>query len=98
METQKFELVGAKTVRKAITDNPTYKVFIREGFAYRGAGEGEDDKQPHEMYDYKTLRKRVFTFDERMERLYDWAACFDIVIDHDKQEIHINGFSENDMW
>lgn len=98
MEKQKLSLVGAKECRKAINDNPSYKVFKRSGFAYRGAKEQEDDKQPRKEFVSQEMRSRVLTFEERMERFYNWAAAIDIEIDHDKKEIHINGFSENDMW
>lgn len=77
--------------------NPDYRVFIREGFAYRGATEREDDKLPHEQYVWQEGRKRVMDFSERMQRFYDWSAAIDIEVDHDNKEIHFNGFSENDM-
>jgi hypothetical protein len=98
MSKEKYSLVGPDCIRKALNDNPDYKVFYRAGFAFRGAGEKEDDKQPHEEYIYQERRKRVLTFEERMQRRYDWAAALDIDIDHDAKEIHINGFSENDLY
>ena len=97
MAKEKFRLVGSKICSQALQKHPDYKVFYRAGFAFRGAGEREDDKQPHEEYIWQERRKRVLTFEERMQRRYDWAAALDIDIDHDAKEIHINGFSENDL-
>ena len=37
-------------------------------------------------------------FEDEMQRKYNWSAAIDIEIDHEKKEIHMNGFSENDMW
>lgn len=98
MNKEKYELVSGKTCKEALNKYPDYRVFYRAGFAYRGAIEAEDDKQPHEQYIYQEGRKRVLTFEERMQRHFDWAAANDLVIDHDAKEIHINGFSENDLY
>ena len=38
------------------------------------------------------------TFEEAMQRKYDWSAAIDIDVDHEKKELHFNGFSENDMY
>ena len=38
------------------------------------------------------------TFDDELQLCFNWACALDMVIDHDKKEIHINGFSENDMY
>lgn len=94
--TEKYDLVGSKTCEKVLAENPGYKVFIRCGFAYRGATESEDDKQPHTEQMFR--KQIVSTFDERMQRFYKWSAAIDIKVDHDTKEIHINGFSENDMY
>lgn len=97
MAKESYRLVSGSSCKKAIESHPDYKVFYRAGFAFRGAGEIEDDKQPHEQYIYQEGRSRILTFEERMQRRYDWAAALDIDIDHDAKEIHINGFSENDL-
>ena len=95
---EKFELVGSGKCKEVLAAYPDYKVFWMAGFSYRGAGEVEDDKQPRKEYVYQDGRSRVMTFEERMQRRYDWSAAIDIKVDHEKKEIHINGFSENDMF
>lgn len=95
---EKFQLVGSKKCKEVLAAYPGYKVFWRSGFAYRGATEAEDDKQPRQEYVYEERQNRVLTFEERMQRRYNWSAAIDIDIDHEKQEIHFNGFSENDMF
>ena len=95
---ERFDLVGSTTCKRVLREHPDYRVFWRAGFAYRGAGEVEDDKQPKEDYIWQERRRRVLTFEERMQRRYDWSAAIDIKVDHEKKEIHINGFSENDMY
>ena len=74
---------------------PDYKLFIRRGYAYRGAREVLEDKTTKltpQPGGYK-----MTSFDERMERMYNFYVAFDIDIDTDKQELHINAFSSNDM-
>lgn len=95
---ESYTLTSAKTCERLMKEHPDYKVFWRSGFAYRGAGESEDDKQPREQYVWEERRKRLVTFEERMERRYDWSAAIDVDVDHDAKEIHMNGFSENDMF
>ena len=95
---EKYNLVGGKTCKEVLAKYPNYKVFWRSGFAYRGATESEDDKQPKREYIWQERRARETTFEERMQRNYDWSAAIDIKVDHEKKEIHFNGFSENDMW
>lgn len=82
-----YELVGYPTCNKVLDKYPNYKVFWRSGYAYRGAAEVEDNK---------SIDK--YTFEERMRRRYTWAAAIDITIDHEKKEIHFNGFSANDLY
>lgn len=98
MEKEEYELVGSKTCKEVLAKYPDYKVFWRAGFAYRGAGESYDDKQPKKEYVFQEMQSKVLSFEERMQRRYDWSAAIDIDIDHNKQEIHFNGFSENDMY
>lgn len=94
---EKFRLAGSKECKKVLAENPDYKVFWRSGFAYRGAGEYEICREG---------KRKIFcsggwvvgTFEDEMQREYDWSAAIDIDVDHDKKEIHFNGFSENDMW
>ena len=84
-----YTLTGCLTCDKVLEEYPDYKVFWRSGYAYRGAAEVEDDKS---IDDY------LNTFEERMLRRYYWAAAIDITVDHEKKEIHLNGFSENDLY
>lgn len=98
MEKEYYKLVGSKSCKEVLAKYPNYKVFWRSGFAYRGAFESEDDKQPKKEYIYQERRSRETTFEERMQRRYNWSAAIDIDIDHEKREIHFNGFSANDMY
>lgn len=98
MEKEYYKLVGNKTCKEVLAKYPNYKVFWRSGFAYRGASESEDNKQPKKEYIYQEGRSKETTFEERMQRRYNWSAAIDIDIDHEKKEIHFNGFGENDMY
>ena len=98
MEKVHFNLVGQKECENVIAQYPDYRVFWRSGYAFRGAGESEDDKQPRVEYDWRYRAKVLLDFNQRMQRRYDWAAAIDIDIDHDKKEIHFNGFSCNDLY
>lgn len=82
---ENFSLVGSKKCKEVLAAYPTYRVFWRSGFEYRGAGEME-------------MNRYAENFAQLMERKYNWSAAIDIEIDHEKKEIHMNGFSENDMW
>lgn len=84
-----YTLTGSLTCDKVLKGHPDYKVFWRSGYAYRGAVEVEDDK---------SIDVYSNTFEERMQRRYNWAAAIDITVDHEKKEIHLNGFSENDLY
>lgn len=98
MEKEHYELEGSKTCKEVLAKYPNYKVFWRSGFAYRGTSESEDNKQLKKEYIYQEGKSRETTFEERMQRRYNWSAAIDIDIDHEKKEIHFNGFSENDMY
>lgn len=93
-----YNLTGKETCERVLRENPTYKVFWRSGFEFKGAKKQEDNKQPHRQFVYQEARSRELTFEERMQRRYDWAAAIDVVVKHDKQEIHFNGFSCNDLY
>ena len=94
---EKYELAGGKRLRQVLANYPEYRFFKRSGFAFKGAAEAEDDKQTRKEYVWQEGRSRDMTFEERVERFINWAAAMDIVVDHDAKEIHVNGFSENDM-
>lgn len=91
-----IELTGSNTVREVLNTYPDYKLFIRKGYAYRGAREVLEDKETKMTACPGGFR--VMSFEERMKRMYDFYVAFDIDIDTDKQELHINAFSENDMY
>lgn len=98
MAKEQYKLVGGRKCDEVLTKYPDYRVFWRAGFAFRGAKEIEDNKQPSEV-NARDFQGRVFqTFANRMNERYNWAAAIDIDIDHDKKEIHLNGFSENDLY
>lgn len=93
-----YELVGKTTCKKVLSENPTYKIFWQFGFSFKGAKESIDDKQPKEEYIWQERQSRVLTFEERMERRYEHSSAIDVFVDHDKKEIHFNGFSCNDLY
>ena len=95
---ERFSLVGSGKCKEVLAAHPDYKVFWRAGFAYRGAEEVEDDKQTRKEYVFQERTTRDTTFEERMQRRYDWSAAIDIKVDNEKKEIHFNGFSEHDMF
>lgn len=94
---EKFSLVGGNKCKEVLAANPDYKVFWRSGFAFRGAGEGEVQREGLRKI-YRPGGWYMGTFEDQMRQKYSWSAAIDIEIDHDKKEIHMNGFSENDMW
>lgn len=94
---EKFKLVGGNKCKEVLAANPDYKVFWRSGFAFRGAGEGEVQREGLRKI-YRPGGWYMGTFEDQMRQKYSWSAAIDITIDHDKKEIHMNGFSENDMW
>ncbi len=93
-----YKLKGKSICEKVLKENPTYKVFWMSGYAFKGAKKVVDDKQPKMQFISQEARSRVLTFEERMQRRYDWAAGIDILVDHEKKEIHFNGFSCNDLY
>ena len=96
METH--ELIGGKKVKELIDKYQDYRIFVQVGFAYRGAREEEDDKQDKKMYLWREGKSRIVTFHERMVSLCDNYAAYDVEIDHNAKKLHINAFTENDMY
>lgn len=90
-------LTSSKNCMEAVASHPNYRVFWRAGFAYRGAGEREIERKGERKI-FRPGGSFMGTFDDELKRCLDWACAQDMVIDHDKKEIHINGFSENDMY
>lgn len=97
---ESLQLVGSQKVREVLNTYADYTLYIRKGFAFKGAKESIDDKQPKR----EIIRRGIYcvwetlTFEERMNRMYDFYVAFDIDIDNDKKELHINAFSSNDMY
>lgn len=94
------KFVNTKTIKETIDKYPEYKVFWRSGLKYRGAVEKEDDKQPRKDYvnDGFGFKLKMCSFEERMQRRYNWAAAIKMDINHNAKEIHLNGYSENDLY
>ena len=82
---ESYGLTGPTQAKLVLAQNPDYKLFTREGFAFKGAKEHERDRKSP-------------TFESDMERLYNWSAALDVEVLHDKKEIHINAFSDCDMF
>lgn len=97
---EKLRLVGSKTVREVLSNYPEYTLYITKGFAFKGAKEVLEDKQPKQTgcrQGFNFVIKNL-TFEERMQKMYDFYVAFDIDIDHENKELHINAFSANDMY
>ena len=93
---EKLSLVGSKTVREILSKYPEYNLYIRRGFAFKGAQEVLEDKETKSSLcpgGYK-----IMTFKERMQKMYNYYVAFDVDIDHENKELHINAFSANDMY
>lgn len=103
MSNEHYRLSNSKKCKELLAKYPNYKVFWRSGFQYRGAGEYEMSR---DRKDYPVLKyygclkhKMVYVaFEEAMQYKYDWSAAIDIDVDHEKKELHFNGFSENDLY
>nr|DAP08192.1 MAG TPA: hypothetical protein [Caudoviricetes sp.] len=97
MENQEnFRNCSSKKVREAVSSHPDYKVRWMAGFAWNGAG----SRQLKREGERKILRPGGWfmgTFEDELNRCLNWACAQNMKIDHDKKEIFINGFSENDM-
>ena len=91
-----YELVGASKCRELLEKYPNYKVFWRSGLAFRGAREKELDRNG--VYKRYYPHNDTITFSQLMENNFNWAAAIDIVVFHDAQELHFNGFSCNDLY
>jgi hypothetical protein len=91
-----FELASGDTVKRLVNHYKDYRVFICRGFQYRGAKYAEDDKETKNTPapgGYK-----VMTFEERINRLCEYYAAFDIRIDRENKTLYINAFSANDLY
>lgn len=92
----KFDMCSNEKVRQEVANHPNYKVRWMAGFAWKGAGSRELKRDGER----KILRPGGWfmgTFEDELNRCLNWACAQDMKIDHDKKEIFINGFSENDM-
>lgn len=91
-----LSLVGGSVVKRLVNHYKDYRVFICKGFQYRGARYVEDDKETKNTPvpgGYK-----VMTFEERINRLCEYYAAFDIRIDRENKTLYINAFSSNDLY
>ena len=93
---ESLQLIGSQKVREVLNTYADYILYIRKGFAYRGAREVLEDKVTKPTSCPGGFR--TMTFEERMNRMYDFYVAFDIDIDNEKKELHLNAFSENDMY
>ena len=93
---ESLQLVGSQKVREVLNTYADYTLYIRKGFAYRGAQEVLEDKETKPSPCPGGFR--TMTFEERMNRIYEFYVAFDIDIDSEKKELHLNAFSENDMY
>ena len=93
---ESLRLVGSQKVHEVLSNYADYTLYIRKGFAYRGAREVLEDKETKPSPCPGGFR--TMTFEERMNRIYEFYVAFDIDIDSEKKELHLNAFSENDMY
>jgi hypothetical protein len=95
-----LQLVGSRKVREVLSNHADYTLYIRKGFAFKGAKESIDDKQPKPelVRNGFNLVWKTLSFEERMNRMYEHYVAFDIDIDNEKNELHLNAFSESDMY
>ena len=92
----KLRLVSSKTVREVLSNYSEYILYIRRGFAFKGAQEVLEDKETKRSF--CPGGSRIMTFEERMKQIYDFYVAYDVDIDHENKELHINAFSANDMY
>ena len=91
-----LSLVGGDTVKRLVNHYRHYRVFICRGFQYRGARYAEDDKETKNTPTPGGYK--VMTFEERINRLCEYYAAFDIRIDRENKTLYINAFSSNDLY
>ena len=91
-----FNLCSDKKVREEVAKDPEYKVRWMAGFAWKGAGSRELARDGERKI-HRPEGWFIGTFEDELNRCLNWACAQDMKIDHDKKEIFINGFSENDM-
>ena len=91
-----FNLCSDKKVREEVAKYPDYKVRWMAGFAWKGAGSRERVRDGERKI-HRTEGWFIGTFEDELNRCLNWACAQDMKIEHDKKEIFINGFSENDM-
>ena len=93
----KFDMCSNEKVRQEVDNHPNYKVKWMAGFAWKGACSREL-KRDGERKIHRPEGWFIGTFEDELNRCLNWACAQDMKIDHDKKEIFINGFSENDMY
>lgn len=98
---EKHDQVGKSKVMSVLAKYPDYDVYVRHGFAFRGAQEYKMSKGKEYMYvrsdnGINGCVRVCMTFEERMQKYANEAACADIKVNDN--EIHVNFFSFNDMF
>lgn len=94
---EKFGLCSEQKVREEVKKHPDYTVRWMSGFEWKGAGSREL-KREGERRIYCPGGFKMGTFDDELTHCLNWACAQDMEINHDKKNIFINGFSENDMY
>ena len=92
-----FDLCSNEKVREEVTKYQDYKVHWLYGFAWKGACFGRELKREGMRKIWRPGGSFMGTFDDELNKCLNCACAQDMKIDHDKKEIFINGFSENDM-
>ena len=95
--------VSYATVVADLEAHPDKRLFWQSGFSFRGAREGEISRNPA---DYPKRRLGVQgcppppvinSWRDELRKKYDWACVVDCKSNSD-DEIHLVGYSVNDMW
>lgn len=91
---ENLSLVGRTKIHELLNIYPDYTLYIRKGFVSKGAKEFLEDKQPKSISYREGFRYVIKnqTFEERMQNIYDFFVTYDVDIDHENKELHINAF------
>lgn len=92
---EKLSLVGRTKIRELLNNYSDYTLYIRKGFAFNGAEEFLEDRQPKPTRYTVGFNKYVIknqTFEERMQNMYKFYMVYDVDIDHENKELHINAY------
>lgn len=99
-------MISYETVVADLEKHPNKRIFWRAGLAYRGATEREINREPHEP---KTVLKNdgsdggrmvptlIRGWQDELKACFRWACIVDCR-SNTEEEIHLNGYSANDMY